>query len=115
MSGLGTLGGGWIGEHRGTLLVKGERGRGFPVIALYDWVMDTSGGKVYLVILGSNEDGHRRKRSSSNLISLELILKVSGGQESKLTLTPSSLHSRKISVDWLKALKKVSVLTCGYR
>ena len=42
------------------------------------------------------------------MISLELIVKSgSGGQENKLTLMPAAAHSRKNSVDWLKALKKV--------
>ena len=44
------------------------------------------------------------------MMSLELILKgVGGGKESKLIISPSSSHSRKTSVEWLKALKKVSL------
>ena len=59
------------------------------------------------------EEVHMKKRSGSNpkIISLELILKgVGGGQETKLILIPSASHSRKASVDWLKALKKVHLV-----
>lgn len=58
-------------------------------------------------------DVQRKKRSVSNpkVVNLELILKgVGGGQETKLTVIPSSSHSRKTSVEWLKALKKALIL-----
>ena len=56
------------------------------------------------------DETQRKKRSGSGsgkVISLELIHKVAGGEEGKLTLIPSSSHHRKTSVDWLRALKKV--------
>ena len=55
------------------------------------------------------DPGRKRSSSSTKNISLELVYK-SGGLEQKVTLSPSVSHSRKLSVDWLRALKKV--LSC---
>ena len=66
-----------------------------------------------LAAAGGNEvDGGRKKRSGSNPknISLEIVYK-SGGLEQKLVLSsPISSHTRKLSNEWLRALKKVSLL-----
>ena len=56
-------------------------------------------------------DGGRKKRSGSNPknISLELVYKF-GGCEETLVLTPAtSQPTRKHSNEWLRALKKVSL------
>lgn len=67
----------------------------------------------FFIVHHLTEGEERKKRSGSNprMISLELIIKSgSSGQENKLTLMPSAAHSRKASVDWLKSLKKVSIV-----
>lgn len=41
------------------------------------------------------------------LSSLQLTYQNHDGEEKVVTLSPSPSHSRKQSIDWLKALKKV--------
>lgn len=64
----------------------------------------------YTTVCIGGDDSQQRKRAGSagRIVSLELILKGSVGQEeTKVVLTPST-HHRKAAAEWLKALKKVS-------
>ena len=58
--------------------------------------------------MGGGEGPKKRSGSVTKSISLELVYK-SGGLEQNITLSPAMSHSRKQSVEWLRAFKKVTL------